>query len=184
VTTKTNANNAKILEYGYDANNRLTHRWSLAKLDTWYGYDQAGNLTNIDYNASPDIRYKYDVLNRLTNMVDAVGTTTWTYDSANRYMVERAPWTNADVTVRWNTVGLRTNLNILQPSNSFNVNYSYDTAKRLYSVASTSGTFTYAYNPGLNSLTTASKLVDRLDLPNTSYITNNGLRIGKTGHPL
>jgi RHS repeat-associated protein len=83
------------------------------------------------------------------------------------------------VTNRWNTVGLRTNLAILQPASYFNVDYEYDSAKRLSSVDSTAGTFGYTYNPGLNSLVTASKLVDRLALPNTSYITNSWDGLGR-----
>src|SRR5205823_272871 len=45
VTSKTNANGTEILRYQYDANGRLTSRWSLAKGDTVYKYDSAGNLT-------------------------------------------------------------------------------------------------------------------------------------------
>ena len=87
VTNKVDANSTTILHYNYDANSRLTNRWSVAIGNTKYAYDTFGNLTNIDYGSSTDIRYQYDVLNRLTNMVDAAGTTTWSYDSANRYTV-------------------------------------------------------------------------------------------------
>jgi RHS repeat-associated protein len=173
VASKTNANNVEILRYGYDADNRLTNRWSKAKLDTKYAYDAAGNLTNINYTASTDIRYKYDVLNRLTNMVDAAGTTGWQYDSANRFTVEDGPWASDNVTNRWNTAGLRKNLAILQPAGYFNNNYSYDSAKRLSSITSGAGTFNYYYDSGRNFLMTSAKLIDGISLPNTSYITNN-----------
>jgi hypothetical protein len=59
------------------------------------------------------------MLNRLTNMVDAAGTTSWQYDTANRFTVEDGPWSNDNVTNRWNTAGLRTNLAILQPAGYF-----------------------------------------------------------------
>ena len=59
----------------YDAEGRLTNRWSAAKGNTGYTYDWVGNLTNINYPNSPDVRFQYDGLNRVTNMVDAAGTT-------------------------------------------------------------------------------------------------------------
>ena len=79
MTNKVDQASVEILRYAYDANSRLTNRWSKAKLNTRYQYDAVGNLTNLDYNASTDIRLAYDALNRLTNMVDAAGTTKYTY---------------------------------------------------------------------------------------------------------
>ena len=57
----------------YDADNRLTNRWSAAKANTYYYYDHAGNLTNVVYPVSPSISLAYDAMNRQTNMVDAAG---------------------------------------------------------------------------------------------------------------
>ena len=62
VTNKTDTLGAVLFAYRYDANGRLTNRWTPAKLDTGYGYDALGNLTNVDYTASPDIRLAYDAL--------------------------------------------------------------------------------------------------------------------------
>ena len=47
VASKTNDTGTEILDYLYDANNRLTNRWSVAKGNTAYLYDAVGNLTNI-----------------------------------------------------------------------------------------------------------------------------------------
>src|SRR5207249_750260 len=74
VTNKIDAASNVILVYKYDANDRLTNRWTPAKTNTFYGFDAAGNMTNVTYAVSPSIGMKYDALNRLTNMIDAVGT--------------------------------------------------------------------------------------------------------------
>ena len=53
----------------YDANSRLTNRWSAAMGNTYYAYDPVGNLTNIDYPSSSDVKLQYDPLNRVTNIL-------------------------------------------------------------------------------------------------------------------
>src|SRR5262249_45468034 len=88
VTSKTNANNVEILRYQYDANSRLTNRWSLAKGNTQYQYDNAGNLIKILYPVSTAIVMQYDANNRLTNMTDAVGTTSFTYTDWGALLTE------------------------------------------------------------------------------------------------
>lgn len=75
MTSKTNASGTEIFRYQYDANGRLTNRWSLAKGNTGYSYDAAGNLTGINYPSSPDVTMQYDANNRLISMTDAAGTT-------------------------------------------------------------------------------------------------------------
>jgi YD repeat-containing protein len=79
VTHKWDARGTNILQYLYDPNGRLTNRWSAAKGNTRYLYDPLGNLTNVDYAVSADLRFQYDALYRLTNMVDATGTTAYSY---------------------------------------------------------------------------------------------------------
>ena len=54
-TNKLDALNNLIFIYGYDANSRLTNRWTPAKGATTYRYDALGNLTNIVYPTSPAI---------------------------------------------------------------------------------------------------------------------------------
>jgi RHS repeat-associated protein len=60
----------------------------------------------------------------------------------------------------------------VQPARYFNTTYTYDAAKRLTNLTSGAGTYSYYYHSGLNSLTTPSRLIQRISLPNTSYITN------------
>ncbi len=48
-----------ILQYQYDADNRLTNRWSLAKGNTQYGFDNVGNLTGVTYPANHSLSFSY-----------------------------------------------------------------------------------------------------------------------------
>ena len=92
VTNKVDAASNTLFAYGYDSDNRLTNRLSAAKGNTLYRYDSAGNLTNVVYPLSHSIAMAYDVLNRLTSMVDAVGTTVYSYDAASQLLSEGGLW--------------------------------------------------------------------------------------------
>jgi YD repeat-containing protein len=58
VTNKLDQAGTEIPRYKYDADSRLTNRWSVEKSDTFYAYDPVGNLTNIDYPVSHDVSFK------------------------------------------------------------------------------------------------------------------------------
>jgi len=167
VTSKTNANGTEILRYAYDANGRLTNRWTLAKGNTAYGYDSAGNLTNIHYPNSPDVSMQYDANNRVTNMVDAAGTSSFTYTDFGALLSEDGPWESDKVTYSYTTNQLRGSFALQQPSSgSWQQTYSYDTANRLTTIISPAGTFTYTYDP------TAHQQISKIALPNSSSVTN------------
>src|SRR5437867_2264606 len=168
-TNKVDATSAEIFRYQYNADNRLTNRWSTAKGATTYKYDQVGNLTNVVYPVSTNIVMRYDALNRLTNMVDAVGTTVYSY--ANQFLAsEDGPWDNDTVSYTYAN-RLRGGLTLLQPNaSSWTQSYSYDEGNRLQSLSSPAGVFGYSYNVG-QSVSPAS-LVRRLTFPNGAYITN------------
>src|SRR5436853_7903940 len=110
---------------------------------------------------------KYDALNRLTNMVDAVGTTAYSFTSGGLLQSEDGPWASDTVTYTYQN-RLRTGLNLQAPNNSDWVqSYGYDGGKRLTTLTSPAGTFNYAYDP------TAQMQVRKLSLPNGAYITNS-----------
>ena len=67
-----------MFRYAYDANGRLTNRWTPAKANTAYSYDAVANLTSINYSNSTDITMSYDAASRLTNIIDGVGVTRFT----------------------------------------------------------------------------------------------------------
>jgi RHS repeat-associated protein len=167
------------LLYDYDADGRLTNRWTSAKGYARYRYDGAANLTNVVYDASPALTYKYDAVNRLTNMVDAYGTSKYSYTNISNLLTEDGPLASDTVTYGYHATapGLRTSLTLQQtyPS-SWSQTYAYDGSRRLQTLTSPAGTFTYTYKA-------AGMLWTNLALPNAAAITNaydNGARLAGT----
>jgi len=167
VTNKVDDLSNILLHYAYDADNRLTNRWSIAKGTTTYRYDAAGNLTNVVYPVSPAIALAYDAMNRLTNMVDGIGTTHYTLDAAGQILSEDGPWADDTVSYAYQN-RLRTSLSLLQPNTSpWQQTYAYDLARRLTNTTSPAGAFTYAYDNDRHLQ------VGRLTLPSGAYIANS-----------
>lgn len=166
VTNKLDATTNVILIYMYDADNRITNRWSAAKTNTYYAYDAVGNLTNVTYHSNPTISFAYDADNRLTNMIDGTGTNRYTYDGLGQLLSEGGLWSNDTVNYSYNS-GLRASLIIRQPdADSWEQTYNYDNARRLTKIVSPAGAFRYAYDP------TCHLRAGNLSLPNGSNITN------------
>jgi RHS repeat-associated protein len=169
-----------IFQYVYDANGRLTNRWTPGQggtgISTTYRYDPVGNLLQVDYPTSPDISLAYDAAGRLTNMVDGIGTTRYTYTASGALASEDGPWTSDTVSYAYDQSGRRRrSLTLAQPNASAWVQtYAYDAAGRLSQVASPAGTFDYTYHPGLDpdGLQSPTHLVQRLQLPGGAAITN------------
>jgi RHS repeat-associated protein len=157
----------EILRYKYDADSRLTNRYSIAKGDTYYAYDKVGNLTNTTYPVSPSISLAYDALNHLTNMIDAVGTSKYGYNAAGQLLSEDGPWSDDMVSYSYAN-RLRSGMSLLQPNAAvWSQTYGYDSARRLTNTTSPAGAFGYAYDG------TAEMLVKKLTEPSGAYITNS-----------
>jgi YD repeat-containing protein len=105
-------------------------------------------------------------------MVDAAGTTTNAYWAGGRLKIEDGPWASDTVSYGYNGVGLRSSLTNQQPTGNWIQTYGYDAAKRLTNVTSQAGTFSYQYSSGIGGASSASALIQKLSLPNSSYITN------------
>ena len=165
VTDKVYANNQTNLVYKYDLLSRLTNRWSQAKGDAKYAYDRRGSLTNVDYASSTDLKFQFDALGRTTNMIDAAGTTKYGYTNG-LLAFEDGPWSSDTLTYTYNNARQRSQLVILQPTgNAWTNTYAYDSARRLSSVVSPAGTFSYQFSgPG--------SLVTKLTQPDGFWITN------------
>jgi RHS repeat-associated protein len=157
--------NSNLFVYKYDGNDRLTNRWTPAKGNTAYAYSAVGNLTSVAYPVSVDVSFGWDAMNRCTNMVDAVGTTVYSYDAAGQLLTEDGPFASGTLT---NTYAnrMRVALALQQPTGYWTNGFSWDPAKRLTNVAMSAGSFSYLYS------TTQHRLVTNLGLPNTSVITN------------
>jgi RHS repeat-associated protein len=166
LTNKLDGLNRNAFRYAYDADGRLTNRWTPEKGNTGYAWDNVGNLKTIAYPALT-LRYAYDALNELTNLVDAVGTTAFSYTPAGRLQGETGPWANDLVTNSY-VQGLRTALSILQPGGVWSQTYAYDALWRMTNLVSPAGAFnyTYAFQP-------ASRLVTGVSLPNGANLANS-----------
>src|SRR5438552_3528996 len=113
-------------------------------------------------------------------MVDAAGTTKYTYYAGGLLNTEDGPWVSDTVTYSYNNARLRSGLVLQQPTGTWTNSFAYDAAHRLSTVSSPAGTFTYTYKVG-----EASSLPIKLALPNSSYITNiydNVARLTGTYH--
>jgi len=165
---RTNANGVLVETNGYDSNGRLTAHWTPAKGLTQYTLDANGNVTHVQYSGSPSLQFAYDPLNRPTNMVDAVGTTAFTYKNFGAFKGtlagEDGPWPSDTVANNF-TGWLPATMTVSQPSGSWTENNDYDALQRLHSVSSPAGTFTYTYNG-------AGRQIQNLALPGGSAITN------------
>jgi RHS repeat-associated protein len=171
VTNKLDATSAELFRYTYDANSRLTTRWT-PKGTTAYSYDAMGNPTLINYPGSPDITLHYDDLNRVTNMLDAVGTTRYGYTVFGALQSEDGPWDDDTVTNSYTANRLRSGLNLAQPNaTAWAQSYAYDAASRLTNITSPAGAFGYSYAP-VGADSTPSHLIRKLTLPGGSAFTN------------
>jgi len=79
---------------------------------------------------------------------------------------EDGPWSDNIVTNRYDN-RLRVGLDLKQPTGVWTNKFTYDATRRLTNVTSKAGSFGYVLASGAPSTLTV-----RLDLPNTSYITN------------
>ncbi len=165
LTNKVDAAGVVAFVYQYDADNRLTNRWTPAKGVTTYAYDAVGNQTAIIYPQST-ITYAYDALNRMTNMVDSAGTTHFSYDAAGELLNAGGLWSNDTITYTYIN-RLRASMTINSQPSTFTLSYGYDKALRMTNLTSGAGSFGYHYLPQ------HSTLISQLLLPNSAYITNS-----------
>jgi RHS repeat-associated protein len=171
-TNRVDATGTTILTYEYDADNRLTNRWSLARENTKYAYDAVGNLTSVTYPLSPSLTFSFNAVNWMTQMSDGIGTTTFTYTQVGQLASETGPWAS-DAVAYTHANRLRTSLAMQQfYASAWVQTYGYDGANRLNSITSPAGTFKYSYNPGTGGASAASTLISLLTLPNGAWITN------------
>lgn len=172
VKSRTNQIGVEVARMTYDAEGRLTNRWTLEKGDVGFAYDDAGNLRAIDFVGSgqnPDI--SYDSANRLTSMVDEIGTTSFTQIPGFAFS-ENGPFNNDTVSRTW-TNGLPETLRLINADGSAGMLWRYvpDANRRLdtISVSSSSGlpSFTLDYD-----YLGAGNLIQRLTLGSYGVITN------------
>ena len=137
---------SEVWEYSYDDNHNLTLVEQPNGKDVSYEFDAANRLTGVDLldDSSLDIEFDYDAASRRTSMEDDTGTTTYTYDDADRLTSVAAP-TTGTVSYGYNDAGQRTS--ITYPS-THQVTYGYNSRGELETVTDwLSGVTTYTYDP-------------------------------------
>lgn len=168
------ANGTTNATFSYDASGQLTNRWTAGKGNTAYTFDAAGNLLTVNYPTTADVTYQYDGLNQPTSeAVSGLFTSTFTYHPGGALKTEDGPFTSDTITYAINATGLRSGLSIQQPTGSFTNGYFFDSAARISSVVSHSGTYTYDYYPTNGGVTAATRLLRKVTLPSSAYITNS-----------
>jgi RHS repeat-associated protein len=162
--------NGNTTRFEYDVLNRLIKRVLPLGMAELYTYDQVGNrVTRTDFRGK-QTSYEFDPMNRLTarrpdsslgepavlysytgtgmrrSMIDASGTTTYTYDQRDRLLTKQTP--QGTLTYTHDLVGKPTSM---RSSNvgGVSVDYTYDDLHRLENVVdnqSAAGTTTYTYD--------------------------------------
>lgn len=99
-----------ILNFTYDAYNRVSSYTDSGGNLIQYRYDASGNVTNLIYPGGKTVAYSYDNLNRLTNVTDWAGRrTAFTYDLASHVTSVARP--NGTVrTINYDAAGQATNI--------------------------------------------------------------------------
>ena len=100
-------------------------------------------------------------------MVDAAGTTKYSYTAGNQLWTESQPFASSTLTNTY-VNRLRTAMSLQQPTGVWTNKFVYDAAARLTNVTSPAGAFAYT----VGGASAASSLVKKIALPNSSYITN------------
>src|SRR5947207_219147 len=119
-------------------------------------------------------------LGRATKIFDNVGTTKFTWTAGDQLATEDGPWASDTVTNTYNN-RFRNALSLQQPTGTWTNGFGFDEFARLTNVISPAGTSSYQYRDVTlaSGDHTACELVARLNLPNTSYITNNQDGLGR-----
>ncbi len=137
----------------YDAAGNLVSKIDFNGKTTGYAYDQNNRLTTKTPDPSfsaPVITFTYTTTGQRQNMVDASGTTAYSYDVRDRLLSKATP--QGALTYTYDLAG---NFATIRSSNTngTSVNYTFDALNRLSTVTDNrlaAGTTSYAYDPAGN----------------------------------
>ncbi len=123
----------------------------------------------MNYQSGGGFTNQYSVLNQVTNRVDALGNTSYLYNTNGLLQSEDGPWPNDTVSYGYTINRLRQSLSLKNSSGTllWGQTNSYDAANRLTNLISGAGAFVYQYPTD-----SASRRVQKLTLANTSFIDN------------
>lgn len=139
-TNKTYANTS-FESIQYNRRNQAVRRVSPGGIVTSNAYDANGNLAAVWRGQEPAATFAYDPLNQCTQMVDAVGTTRWTYDARGRVTGEANPWGAATPELRYDGAGRMTQLVF----GAWSLALAHDALGRVSMLAAPEGTYSFGY---------------------------------------
>jgi RHS repeat-associated protein len=189
--------NSHHYQYGYDTNGDLISQTTPNSHETQWTYDALGviatredallrtttytpdaweRITTITYPDTSTHTFTYDVDDNLTQFVDATGTTTRSYDNADRCTGESKGGSTV-VSYSYDATGQKGLLSTVTDANSRAITLSYTSRQELYQVSETAGTATYGYDANGNETnitnqngTTVTNGFDNAD--NLTSVTN------------
>ncbi|PIU80088.1 MAG: transglutaminase, partial [Nitrospirae bacterium CG06_land_8_20_14_3_00_70_43] len=127
----------------YDGAGRLTAHTDRNGKTITYGYTPSGKVATTTYPVGTPVSLTYDLRDNLVAMADSMGTTTYTYDAANRLTAQTNPH-GFTVGYAYDASG---NLTTLTYPGDKAVTYTYDALNRLATVSNWLGqTATYTYD--------------------------------------
>ncbi len=129
--------------YTYDSFGNLITETNRRGDDVQFTRDARGNVTGESDSSDGEVSYTYDVRGNLISAISDAGTTSVTYDSADRVTSIEYP-NGRSLSYTYDGAGNRTSMVNQDGEGTF---YSYDTAGRLLSVSDGNGVLTsYTYN--------------------------------------
>lgn len=135
---------SSVETWSYNGNSQVSAYTNPLSQTIGYTFDDAGRMTGADYPAGTDTSFGYDDADRRTSMVDAVGTTAWTYNDASQLEELDPPQGLIDYT--YDLAGRRATMD---EDGVGSTTYSYDAAGHLTSVENPfSETTTFDYDAG------------------------------------
>lgn len=128
--------NGHTTSYQFDSLNRLTKKTA----DIFFS---TGSCANAPGCGATQVSFTYTTLGQRASMIDAAGTTTYTYDNRNRILVKATPF--GTLTYTYDAAG---NILSLKSSNAggASMTYGYDALNRLASVQDATGATIYSYD--------------------------------------
>lgn len=131
------------LQFEYDLQGNLTAQTNRRGEETQITRDVLGRVTNVSDSSAGEVDYSYDARGNLTSATNAEGTTSITYDAADRATLIEYPNGNS-LEYTYDAAGKRTSMINQDGEGTF---YTYDAAARLETIADDSGVLiTYGYD--------------------------------------
>ncbi|EJQ78680.1 YD repeat (Two copies) [Bacillus toyonensis] len=169
-----------LLEWTYDAANRITEAKRNGQVAFSYEYDANGNETKVTDALSGITRGKaYDVGNRITSMTDRGGSVSWTYyDKTDKLKETKIAHGSYNNTTNYVYNALNQNTEIVDGSQTYRFDYDEFGNVRTYTAGNGAGaSFQYDQTNKVKQVTVGNKQGDIL-LYETYQYDANGNRKG------